>query len=162
MTLTPCGLCRRVFYVIVHPQSIIHSAVEFLDGSIIAQMGPSDMRLPIQHALLYPGVRELNNFRRYTFFDKPTLTFEEPDLKTFKCLKLAMECAKKMGTATAVLTAANDIAVASFLDNKLAFDQIPKIIEKVLEKHKNIKNPDIKDILEADSRARKTAGNLIN
>lgn len=147
--------------VIVHPQSIIHSAVEFLDGSIIAQMGPSDMRLPIQHALLYPGKRELNNFRRYTFFDKPNLTFEEPDLKTFRCLSLAMECAKKGGTATAVLTAANDIAVEAFLNGNLKFDQIPEVIEKVLSKHKNIKNPDIKDILEVDSWVRKTTYKLI-
>lgn len=147
--------------VLVHPQSIIHSAVEFKDGSIIAQMGPSDMRLPIQYALLYPEKRESNNFHRYTFFDKPTLTFEEPDLKTFRCLGLAMECAKKGGTMTAVLTAVNDIAVASFLESKLAFDKIPKVIEKVLSKHKNIKNPSIKDILEADSWARKTTSNLM-
>ncbi len=155
--------------VIVHPQSVIHSAVEFLDGSIIAQLGPSDMRLPIQYALLYPGRRQQNNFRRYTFFDKqsfsankPNLTFEEPDLVTFKCLTLAMQAAKKGGTACAVLTAANDIAVAAFLEGKLAFVQIPKIIEKTLEGHQIIKNPTIKDILEVDTWSRQTASSLIN
>ncbi len=148
--------------IVVHPQSIIHSAVEFVDGSIIAELGPSDMRLPIQFALLYPQIRQQNNFRRYTFFEKPNLTFEKPDLRTFKCLALAIKCAKDRETSAAVLTAANDIAVEAFLNNKLAFDKIPQIIEKVLKKHKSIKNPSIKDILEVDAWTRQTANGLID
>jgi 1-deoxy-D-xylulose-5-phosphate reductoisomerase len=140
--------------VIVHPQSIIHSAVEFVDGTIIAQLGPSDMRLPIQHALLYPEKRKTNHFKRFNFIDYPSLTFEEPDLKTFPCLKLAYKSAAQGGTAPAVLTAANDIAVEAFLEEKINFYQIPGILKKVLAMHKNKLHPPLKEILAADEWAR--------
>src|SRR3989344_150654 len=101
--------------VVVHPQSIIHSAVEFVDGSILAQIGPSDMRLPIQFALFYPGKRQKNSFRRFSFSEFGTLSFEEPDIRTFRCLDLANKAMVEGKSAPAVLTAANDIAVDAFL-----------------------------------------------
>src|SRR3989344_3594596 len=115
--------------VVVHPQSIIHSAVEFIDGSIIAQLGPSDMRLPIQFALLYPGKRKENSFRKFSFGDFSALSFEEPDLKIFRCLDLAFGAIDQGKTMPAVMTAANDIAVEAFLNKKLPFLRIPDVIE---------------------------------
>lgn len=141
-------------HVIVHPQSAIHSAVEFVDNTIIAQIGPADMRLPIQYALLYSQKRQINNFKRFSFTDCSNLTFEEPDVKTFKCLKLAYLAAKKGGTMPVVLTAANDVAVEAFLQGKLPFYKIPLVVEKVLSAHKNMIKPSFDDILSADQWAR--------
>jgi len=148
--------------VIIHPQSVIHSMVEFVDGSIIAQLGPSDMRLPIQYALLYPNKRERNDFKKFSFKDYQQLNFSLPDLDTFRCLALAYKAAELGGTMTAVLTAANDIAVESFLKGKLSFNSIPDIIEKTLNKHTPKQYKDIKDILEADRWARGFALSLVN
>lgn len=147
--------------VVVHPQSIIHSAVEFVDGSIIAQMGPSDMRLPIQFALLYPGKRQENNFRRFSFGDYPSLSFEEPDIKTFRCLGLAFQAISAGKTATAVLTAANDIAVEAFLAEKLPFWRIPDVVESTLLAHKPKRYSSLAEILEVDSWARDTAAKFV-
>ncbi|MBI2021752.1 1-deoxy-D-xylulose-5-phosphate reductoisomerase [Candidatus Daviesbacteria bacterium] len=155
------GIPLEKIKVIVHPQSIIHSAVEFVDGTIIAQLGPADMRLPIQYALFYPEKRQSNHFKRFSFEHYPNLTFEHADQKTFRCLALAYETLKKGGTYPAVLSAANDIAVESFLEQRLPFYKIPVVIEKTLEKHKKVKNPKLEDIFAADSWARTFAQTLI-
>lgn len=148
------GIPLEKIKVIIHPQSVIHSAVEFIDGSIIAQMGPPDMRLPIQYALLYPNACKGNSFRRFNFMDNPTLSFEEPDSKTFRCLELAIKSIKNGGTYPAVLNAANDIAVEKFLQGLLPFYKIPEVVEDALEKHTPKYNPSLDDIFEADSWAR--------
>ncbi|OGD98235.1 1-deoxy-D-xylulose-5-phosphate reductoisomerase [Candidatus Curtissbacteria bacterium RIFCSPHIGHO2_12_41_11] len=155
------GVPLSAITVIIHPQSVIHSAVEFVDGSIIAQIGPSDMRLPIQFALLYPGKRQKNNFRRFSFDDFSTLSFEEPDTKTFRCLDLAYRAIKIGKTATAVLTAANDIAVEAFLAKKLPFWRIPDVVESTLLVHKNREYSSLSEILEVDSWARNKAHEFV-
>jgi len=131
---------------VVHPQSIIHSMVEFVDSSVIAQLGLPDMRLPIQYALYYPK-RQNNNFDRLNLASIGQITFEEPDENTFKCLKLAYEALEVLGSMPTVLNAANELAVNMFLENKISFLEIPKIIEYAMEKHKNINNPSLEDIL---------------
>lgn len=146
--------------VVVHPQSVIHSAVEFIDGTIIAQIGPADMRLPIQFALLYPKKRTVNKFRRFTFLDFPNISFESPDKKTFRCLNLAYHTAKKGGTYPSVLNAANDIAVERFLVGLLPFYKISDVIEKTLSAHKKISKPKLEDIIGADRWAREYASKL--
>ncbi|MBO8433786.1 MAG: 1-deoxy-D-xylulose-5-phosphate reductoisomerase [Tyzzerella sp.] len=139
--------------VVVHPQSIIHSAVEFDDGSIIAQMGAPDMRLPIQYALMYPMRKNLN-FKRLDLIKQGTLTFEEPDMKTFKCLDLAFRAIKEGGTMPAVLNASNEIAVERFLNKEISFLQIPEFIEKAMNEHSVIHNYNLNDVLSADKWAR--------
>lgn len=148
--------------VILHPQSVVHSAVEFTDGTIIAQIGPSDMRLPIQYALFYPSKSLTNKFKRFRFDDYPNMTFEHPDKETFRCLDLAYRVGKAGGTYPAVLNGANDIAVSSFLAGRLPFYAIWTTLEKVLENHRVIRNPDLEDILESDSWARVEANRLID
>ncbi|OGD85395.1 1-deoxy-D-xylulose-5-phosphate reductoisomerase [Candidatus Curtissbacteria bacterium RIFCSPLOWO2_01_FULL_41_18] len=155
------GVPLEKIRVIVHPQSIIHSAVEFIDGSIIAQMGPSDMRLPIQFALLYPGKRQENNFRRFSFGDYPSLSFEEPDIKTFRCLGLAFQAISVGKTATAVLTAANDIAVGAFLSGRLSFLRIPDVVESTLSAHTPKSFSELNEILEVDTWARSKAHEFV-
>jgi len=140
--------------VLVHPQSIIHSMVEFEDGSIMAQMGEPDMRLPIQYALTYPK-RITNNWPRINFRQRNMLSFEEVDLSVFKCLQLAYDALKIGGTMPAVLNAANEVAVDKFLKKEINFLDIAKIIEATMEKHELIKNPSLSDILDVDQWARK-------
>lgn len=147
--------------VIIHSQSVIHSAVEFVDGSIIAQIGPSDMRLPIQFALFYPGKRQKNNFRRFSFADFSTLSFEESDTKTFRCLNLAYRAIVAGKTAPAVLTAANDVAVEAFLAEKLPFWRIPDVVESTLVAHKNRGYSQLAEILQVDSWARDRAREFV-
>ena len=142
--------------VIVHPQSIIHSMVEFIDGNILAQLGPSDMRFAICYALSYPK-RLVNNFPFLDLLQYSKLTFEKPDIKTFYCLKLAFHAAKKGGTMPAVLNAANEVAVDAFLKAKIDFLSIPRLVEKTILKHRVIKNPNLEEILEADHWARRFA-----
>ncbi|MCT4585479.1 MAG: 1-deoxy-D-xylulose-5-phosphate reductoisomerase [Peptostreptococcaceae bacterium] len=139
--------------VIVHPQSIVHSMVEFKDKSIIAQMGNPDMRVPIQYALTYPNRIE-NDFERLDFLKFNNLTFEKPDLNTFPCLNLAYEALKKGGTYACVLNAANEELVKLFLEDKIKFYDIPTLIEKTIKNHNSIKSPELKDILNADLWAR--------
>lgn len=117
--------------VVVHPQSIVHSLVEFADGSVKAQLGLPDMRLPIQYALTYPN-RLPNQLPRLNFADHPTLTFEEPDMETFPCLRLAYEASREGGCMPCVLNAANEVAVSLFLHDKIGFYDIPRIIEDAL------------------------------
>ena len=135
--------------VVVHPQSIIHSMVQFIDSSVIAQLGCPDMRLPIQYALSYPDRIECD-FERLDLAKITTLTFEEPDMDTFPCLKLAYDTLKMGGTYSAVLNSANEVLVNEFLEDKIGFYDIPYYIEKTLEAHNSISEPTVEDILEID------------
>ena len=139
--------------VVVHPQSIIHSMVQFVDSSIIAQMGCPDMKLPIQYALTYPD-RILNDFERLDFSKLNSLTFEKPDLETFPCLKLAYDSLNMGGTYSAVLNAANEVLVNEFLEDKIGFYDIPYYIEKTLDAHKSISKPSLEEILHIDKWSR--------
>ena len=148
--------------VIIHPQSIIHSAVEFIDGSIIAQLGVPSMHIPIQYALTYPDRVEGIKSESLNLTKIKHLDFEEPDLTRFPCLKLAYEAGIKGGTYPAVLNAINEEAVYQFLAGKIKLNDIAKIVEKGLEIHKNIADPSLKDIIAADSWARHFALNKIS
>ncbi|MEG2787846.1 MAG: 1-deoxy-D-xylulose-5-phosphate reductoisomerase [Romboutsia sp.] len=139
--------------VVVHPQSIIHSMVQFVDSSVMAQLGCPDMKLPIQYALTYPN-RSVNNFERLDLTKISTLTFEKPDLETFPCLKLAYDTLKMGGTYSAVLNSANEVLVSEFLEDKIGFYDIPYYIEKTLEAHNSIENPTLEEILEIDKWSR--------
>lgn len=141
--------------VVVHPQSIIHSMVEYKDASIIAQLGSPDMRLPIQYALNYPERKE-RIANPISFYDIATLTFEKPDLETFKCLELAYKAGKEGGLATTILNGANEEAVALLLDEKIKFLQIAEIIEESLEHFKDEKNKELTldNIIELDKNVR--------
>jgi 1-deoxy-D-xylulose-5-phosphate reductoisomerase len=132
--------------VVIQPQSIIHSAVEFEDGSIIAQMGTPDMRLPIQYALYYPCRRKLSG-GRVNFFELGRLTFEEPDYETFKGLRLAYEVLKSGGSLPTVYNAANEIAVAKFLNREIRYLDIVDLIEEAVKYHKKLQNPSVSEIL---------------
>jgi len=146
--------------VVVHAQSIIHSMVQFQDGSIKAQMGLPDMKLPIQYAMAFPK-RLKNDFPRY-HFDKPnTLTFDEPDVKTFRNLKLATEALRIGGNVPCVLNAANEIAVYAFLKNRIGFLDMTDLIERTLEKIEFIAHPSLDDYYETDGAARDFAASLI-
>jgi 1-deoxy-D-xylulose-5-phosphate reductoisomerase len=142
--------------VIVHPQSIIHSLVQFTDGSMKAQLGLPDMKLPIQYALGYPQ-RMANNFPRFDFSLYPTLTFEKPDTDTFTCLQLAYEALKKGGNLPCVLNAANEIAVERFLNDDIGFNQIPALIEAVLHQVEFISVCSLDDYIQSDLSARQQA-----
>jgi len=146
--------------VVVHPQSVIHSMVEYVDGSVIAQMGNPDMRTPIAHALCFPeriesGVGSLN------FFDLAGLHFERPDAARFPCLQLAYEALQSGGTAPAVLNAANEVAVARFLEGGLRFDRIAQVIETVLARVQQRVAHSLDDVFDADRRAREAAGQVL-
>lgn len=146
--------------VVVHPQSIIHSLVEFCDGSVIAQLGEPDMRLPIQYALSYP-CRYHKAFDQLDLIKAGTLTFEAPDMEAFPSLRIAIDCGKAGGTLPCVFNAANEEAVYAFLDNKIKYLDIPYITEKVASLHKNISVPCIEDIERADAEARAAAQSII-
>jgi len=139
--------------VTIHPQSIIHSMVEFVDGSIKAQLSKPDMRLPIQYALTFPN-RMQNSFTSTKLTEIESLTFHKPDFTKFECLKLAFDVLEIGGTAPAVLNAANEIAVEKFLKEKIAFVEIPKMIKKALNSIENKSNPDLETIIEYDSLTR--------
>jgi len=154
------NLAPHQIKVVVHAQSIIHSMVQFEDGSIKAQMGLPDMKLPIQYAMAFPQ-RLKNNFPRYTF-DKPNqLSFDEPDVKTFRNLQLAKEAMEKGGNTPCVLNAANEIAVYAFLRNRIGFLEMTELIEKTLEKINYISKPSLEDYFETDGEARNFAASLI-
>jgi 1-deoxy-D-xylulose-5-phosphate reductoisomerase len=141
--------------VIVHPQSTIHSMVEFVDGSILAQFSVTDMRLPILYALTYP--ERIRSDMRFPIMDLRHLEFVPPDMEKFPCLALAYEAAGAGGAKSVALNAADEVAVAAFLDGRIRFDQITIVIEKVLIETKSVKLESIKRILEADARAREAA-----
>ena len=146
--------------VVIHPQSIIHSMVQFEDGSIKAQMGLPDMKLPIQYALAFPK-RIPNKFPRYDFKKYNTLTFEEPDLRTFRNLGLAMDALNKGGNLPAVMNAANEIAVYAFLRNRVNFLDMTDVIEKTMQKVTFIESPTLEEYFESDGMARNYAADLI-
>ena len=154
------NLTKKQIDVVVHPQSIIHSAIQFEDGSIKAQLGLPDMKLPIQYALGFP-YRIKNNFKRFNFLDFSKLTFEEPDLKTFKNLVLAYKAMESGGNAPCVLNAANEVAVNAFLKNEIAFLKMPDLIDNCLEKINFVKNPTLEDYIETDRQTRILAKTLI-
>jgi len=139
--------------VLVHPQSVIHSMVEYQDGSSIAQLGSPDMRIPIQFALTYPD-RAYNSFSRLNLLETNSLTFEKPDIETFPCLRLAFEAMKEGGTLPVVMNAANEVAVGLFLERKIDFTDIPLIIEKSMVAHNVNNNPCLHDIIEVDLNTR--------
>lgn len=146
--------------VVVHPQSIIHSLVEYADGSVMAQLGSPDMRIPIQLALTFPE-RASNGFSRLDLLKCGPLTFEEPDLEAFPCLGLAFEALKAGGTMPAAMNAANEAVVGLFLDGRIGFADIPRIIEEIMHKHAVNTNPGLDDIIETDRWARITIGGMI-
>ncbi len=135
--------------VVVHPQSIIHSMVEYVDGAIIAELGTPDMKLPIQYALYYPERRFLPG-DRVDFSTLSQLTFEKPDLDTFYGLRLAFEAGRAGGSLPTVFNAANELAVSKFLDRKIKYLEIPEIIETCMKNHKNIINPTVEEILQTE------------
>ncbi len=135
--------------VVVHPQSIIHSMVEYVDGGIIAQLGTPDMKLPIQYALFYPDRRPMAG-KRVDFYELGSITFEKPDMDTFTGLKLAMQAAAEGGSMPTVFNAANERAVSLFLDRKLRFLQIPEMIELCMRAHHKIENPSVEEILRTE------------
>ncbi len=147
--------------VIVHPQSIVHSMIQFEDGSIKAQMGLPDMKVPIQYALTFP-FRIANDNPRADFRKISTLTFEQPDIKTFRNLVLATNALEKGGNLPCVLNAANEIAVWAFLNNRVGFLDITAIIEKTMQKITFIEKPNLADYFESDGEARNFAASLIN
>ncbi len=135
--------------VVVHPQSIIHSMVEYVDGGIIAQLGTPDMKLPIQYALFYPDRRPMAG-KRVDFYELGSITFEKPDLETFVGLKLAMRAASEGGSVPTVFNAANERAVSLFLNRKIRFLQIPEIIEMCMDVHRRIESPNMEEILRTE------------
>jgi len=146
--------------VVIHPQSIIHSMVQFDDGSIKAQMGLPDMKLPIHYAFTYPK-RLKSNFPRYDFKKPNTLSFEEPDIKTFRNLALAKEALNKGGNMPCILNAANEIAVFAFLKNRVGFLDITEMVERTMEKIPFIQNPTLEEYYFSDGEARIFAASLI-
>jgi len=153
-------LATNQIEVVVHPQSIIHSAVQFDDGSIKAQIGLPDMRLPIQYALGFPK-RLQNNFKRFSFLDYPNLTFEKPNLETFKNLALAYRAIEKGGNIPCVLNAANEIAVHAFLNDKIGFLNMSDLIANCLEKITFVVSPSLEDYVETDRATRILANKLL-
>ena len=157
------GVTVDQIQVVVQPQSIIHSMVEYEDGAVIAQLGTPDMKLPIQYALYYPGRRYLPG-DRLDFAALQQITFEKPDMETFYGLKLAYEAGRRGGSLPTVLNAANERAVAMFLDRKIGYLQIPEIIQACMENHKNIEDPTVEEILKTEQETYefirlKTGGN---
>ncbi len=146
--------------VVIHPQSIIHSLVEFKDNSVLAQLGNPNMRIPIQYALSYP--KRLNsNSKKLNLAEIKNLSFSKPDLDLFPCLKYAYDAGKICGTMPAALNAANEIAVYAFLENKIKFLDIPKLVNKMMQEHKLIKNPSLNEILKVDENIREKTKRII-
>ena len=154
------GLQNEQIEVLIHSQSIIHSMVQFEDGSVKAQMGLPDMKLPIQYALAYPQ-RIKNNFKRLDFKNYPNFTFEQPDYKTFKNLALAKDAMFKGGNAACILNAANEIVVDAFLKNRIGFLEMSDIIEQCLEKITFVEKPSLQDYISCNTETRLLASTLI-
>lgn len=147
--------------VVIHPQSIIHSAVEYADGGIMAQLGMPDMKLPIQYALFYPDRRPLSG-KRVDFFELGQLTFEKPDTETFRGLQLAYEAARTGGSLPTVFNAANEKAVALFVQRKIGFLQIPELIERSMGHHKVIDSPSVEEILQVEAETHEYIKQVMN
>jgi 1-deoxy-D-xylulose 5-phosphate reductoisomerase len=155
------GLKTSQVEVVVHPQSIIHSLVQFEDGSIKAQLGLPDMRLPIQFAMSYPN-RLKSDFPRFDFTNYPALTFEKPDMETFRNLALAFEAVNRAGNMPCVLNAANEVAVAEFLKDRIGFLEMSDVVEQCLAKMDYIASPAFEDYVSTDRETRIKALELIN
>ena len=147
--------------VVVHPQSIVHSAVEYVDGSVIAQLGFPSMHIPIQYTLTYPYRHEGIETRSFDFIKAGRLDFEEPDLEKFPCLKLAFKAGAMGGTMPVVMNAANEEAVFMFLDGRISLWEIFEITNKIMNEHENIQNPTIEQILEQDILTREKTKNQL-
>ncbi|MFN8343556.1 MAG: 1-deoxy-D-xylulose-5-phosphate reductoisomerase [Spirosomataceae bacterium] len=154
------GLETSQIEVVVHPQSIIHSMVQFEDGSIKAQMGLPDMRLPIQFALTYPH-RLKASFPRFDFLQYPSLTFEQPDLKTFRNLQFAFDALERGGNMACIVNAANEVAVAAFLRDEIGFLEMSDLIETCMQQVTFIKQPTLADYIETDTETRKAAEQFV-
>ena len=154
------GLKTDQIEVVVHPQSIVHSLVQFEDGSIKAQLGLPDMRIPIQFALSYPD-RLKSNFERFNFANYPQLTFEQPDVRTFRNLQLAYDALAAGGNAPCILNAANEIAVAAFLNRQIGFLEMSDLIEETLNQATFLARPQLEDYIESDRQARELSENLL-
>jgi 1-deoxy-D-xylulose-5-phosphate reductoisomerase len=154
------GMQNEQLDVVIHPQSIVHSMVQFTDGSIKAQMGLPDMKLPIQYALAYP-LRVHNNYKRLDFKDFPKLTFEPADYKTFRNLAIAKDALYRGGNAPCVLNAVNEMVVHAFLQNKVGFLEMSEMIEKTLECVSFIEHPSLEDYIHSDADARTYAAEFI-
>lgn len=146
--------------VLIHPEALIHSMVEFVDAVVMAQLAVPDMRIPIQYALAYPK-RLANQLPRIDFYSLKELHFAKPDFNKFPCLGLAYEAARQLGSLPAVLNAANEVSVERFLKGKIKFMAIPKVVEKLMCKHRNLANPSLSDIMQADAWAREEAYNVV-
>jgi 1-deoxy-D-xylulose-5-phosphate reductoisomerase len=146
--------------IVVHPQSTVHSMVEFTDGSLIAQLGVTDMRLPIQYALTYPE-RLQTGLAPLDLGEPMSLDFHPPDLERFPCLRLAYQAAESGGTVPAVLNAANEVAVNAYLEEQIGFLQIPEILAETMARHERQEATDLETVLAADSWARDEAERLI-
>jgi 1-deoxy-D-xylulose-5-phosphate reductoisomerase len=155
------NLAPEKIEVVVHPQSIIHSMVQFVDGSMKAQMGVPDMKVPIQFALGYPE-RLSNDFARFSFRNNPSLTFEQPDTKTFRNLAIAIDAMHKGGNAACVMNAANEEVVHAFLKNRIGFLQMTEVIEEIMMKVPFIEKPTLHNYYESDQAAREYANAMIN
>jgi len=155
------GLKAEQVEVVVHPQSIIHSMVQFEDGSMKAQLGLPDMRLPIQFAMTYPQ-RLKSDFPRFDFANYPALTFEKPDTETFRNLALAFEALSRGGNMPCVLNAANEVAVEEFLQDRIGFLQMSDVVEQCLSKMNYVASPDLEDYVNTDKETRIKAKELIN
>lgn len=154
------GMPSEKIDVLIHPESIIHSMVEFVDGSHLAHLGITDMRLPIQYALSYPD-RLVNHLPTLDLARMSRLNFEKSNPRRFPCLELGYSASRTGGTMPAVLNAANEIAVSSFLGHEIRFTDIPKVIEKTMSKHRTVKNPGLEAVLDADQWARECAVDVI-
>ena len=154
------NLTKEQIDVVVHPQSIVHSAIQFKDGSVKAQLGLPDMKLPIQYALGFPN-RIKNDFKRFNFLDYPSLTFEKPDIETFQNLAHAYKAMERGGNSSCILNAANEIAVEAFLKDKIGFLNMSDLINNCLEKITFVKNPTLDDYIETDRQTRFLANKLI-
>lgn len=146
--------------VVVHPQSIIHSMVEYIDGAVIAQLGVPDMKLPIQYALFYPDRREMRG-NRVDFFSLGSVTFEEPDMETFQGLRLAYRALERGGSLPTVYNAANERAVALFLERRIGYLQIPELIQRCMEHHTVVEDPGVEQILEAEQSVYDYIGEMV-
>lgn len=146
--------------ILIHPEAIIHSMVEFIDGVVLAQLSVTDMRIPIQYALSYPR-RMPSRLSGLDFLKLKELNFEKPDFKRFPCLRLAYRAAREKGTSPCVLNAANEVCVGEFLQERLGFTSIAKVVKRVMDKHDNKAHPALEDILEADAWARRKAQEAI-
>ena len=146
--------------VLIHPEALIHSMVEFVDAVVMGQLSATDMRIPIQYALAYPK-RLANQLPRIDFYSLKELHFAKPDFNKFPCLGLAYEAARQLGSMPAVLNAANEISVEKFLNGRIKFMAIPKVVEKVMSKHRYLANPSLRDIMQADAWAREETYNVV-